>query len=170
MNERQKRKPEPLDESEVLKAALSRATKGEIDEDLSISFRVAGGSPKQRYRLMFEASGGRLEVCTLDCEMSDRHGLAEAHELDTKIISSLSRSLLQSELLSTTTKPPRFLPDTLVGIIEITSGNTTHRTYFAADADQAAIQDMTPPEAVLKAAEAIYKTAGSILDIDNVRP
>jgi hypothetical protein len=170
MNEQRKHKPEPLDGSEVLKAALTRASRGEFDEDLAISLRIAGGAPEQRYSFAFATSGGRLEVCRLDCEMSDRHGADHGHEVDAKTISSLGRSLVRSELLSITTEPPRFLPDTLVGIIEITSGSTTHRIYFAADADQAAVQDVTPPDAVLKAADAIYQAAGTILNIENVRP
>ena len=85
-------------------------------------------------------------------------------------MSSLHRSLLRSEFLSTKTEPPRFLPDTLVGIIEVSSGETAHRVYYAADPDQAAVQGLSTPAAVLEAAEALYKAAEKILEIKDVRP
>jgi len=34
-------------------------------------------------------------------------------------------------------RPRRFLPDTLVGYLEVAHGNTIHRAYFAADPEQA---------------------------------
>lgn len=170
MNDTQKQSPEPLDQSDVLKAALNRAARGDFDDDLSISLRISGGAPQQRYRFAFEASGTRVETCELDCEISGRHGSSEGSDIDAKTLSALGRSLARSGWLDTGAEPPRFLPDTLVGILEVTSGDTTHRTYFAADPDQAAVQDATPPDAVRKAAEAVFRAAGSILDVDNVRP
>ena len=170
MTVREKQRPEPLVKTEVLKEALGRAAKGEIDDDLAISFRVAGGVAGQHYRLVLRTVGERLDSCALDCTMSDRRGEAGERTIDAKILSPLYRSLLRSELLSTTTEPPRFLPDTLVGIIEIISGDTTHRVYYAADPDQAAVQGLPPPAAVLAAAEALYKAAGTILEIKDVRP
>ena len=137
---------------------------------LSISLRISGGAPQQRYRFAFETTGARVEACELDCEVSGRHASAEGYEVDAKTLSALGRSLARSGFLDTGSEPPRFLPDTLVGILEVTSGDTTHRTYFAADPDQAAVQDATPPAAVRKAADAVFKAAGSILDIGNVRP
>lgn len=170
MTRQDKKQPEPLVKSEVLKGALSRATKGDVDDDLSISFRVAGGVSEQHYRLVLRTMGGRLDTCTLDCTRSDCHGGANRGTIDSKTMSSLHRSLLRSEFLSTTTEPPRFLPDTLVGIIEIISGENTHSVYFAADPDQAEVQGLSTPAAVLEAAEALYKAAGKILDIKDVRP
>jgi hypothetical protein len=170
MDESQKQEPDPLDESVVLKTALSRAAKGKVDEDLSISFRVSGGAPEQRYDLVFKTNRGRLDVCSLDCEMSHRHVRAEANEVSLKTIASLASELLSSDLLSTASERPLFLPDTLIGIIEISFGGTAHRTYFAADPHQAAVQDMTPPDPVLTAAEAFYEAAGRVLNIGDVRP
>ena len=170
MNDVQKQSPEPLDQSDVLKSALNRAAKGEFDDDLSISLRISGGAPQQRYRFTFEATGAGVEACELDCQVSGRHASNDGYEADAKTLSELGRSLARSGFLDTAMESPRFLPDTLVGIMEVTSGGTTHRTYFAADPDQAAVQDATPPDAVLKAADAVFRVAGSILHLDNVRP
>jgi hypothetical protein len=170
MNDVQKQSPEPLDQSDVLKSALNRAAKGEFDDDLSISLRISGGAPQQRYRFTFEATGARLEACELDCEVSDRRASSEGHEVEPKTLSALGRSLARSGFLDAAAQSPRFLPDTLVGILEVTSGDTTRRVYFAADPDQAAVQDTAPPDAVLKAADAVFQAAGSILRVDNVRP
>ena len=73
-------------------------------------------------------------------------------------------------MLAARPEPARFLPDTVVGILEITVGGSTYRTYFAADPDQAAVQGRTPPAEVLAAADAVYATAGRVLGIDDVRP
>jgi hypothetical protein len=170
MTGREKKRPDPLIKSEVLTAALSRAAKGNIDDDLSISFRVAGGVHEQHYRLVLRTRGGRIDNCAFDCALSDRHSEKNKCAIDQKTISSLYSSLLRSEILYMKPEPPRFLPDTLVGIIEITSGENTHRVYFAADPDQAEVQGLSTPPAVLAAAEALYKTTGKILEIKNARP
>ena len=171
MSERQPRILDPVDDKGTLRTALMRAAEGDFDKDLTISLRVAGGAPEQRYRFDFKSRGGRVERCTLGCEISQRHGaLEEPEEVDAKTMASLSRTILGSELLGVDEKPPRFLPDTLVGILEVTVGGVTHRTYFAADPDQASVQDLAPPDAVIKTAEMIYQVAEKALGIDNVRP
>jgi hypothetical protein len=171
MNEREPQTPEPLDERPTLRAALARAAEGEFDEDLTISLRVAGGAPTQRYRFDFTSRGGRVDVCSLDCELSKRHGALDQPELvDGKTLAALSRTILRTELLGVDQQPPHFLPDTVVGILEIAAGGATHRIYFAADPDQASVQEVEMPDAVIKSAEAIYKTAEKALGLDNVRP
>lgn len=170
MNELEKRRPQPLGDDGELESALSAAAAGDIEADLSISFRVSGGAPGQRYRLELEIRGQRLEVCRLDCAISDRHRAVEGRQMAVEDYSSLARHLLHSGLLDTKVGPPRFLPDTVVAVITVASGSATRRFYFAADADQAAVQGLTAPTAVLNAAEALYHVAGSMLDMDDVRP
>ena len=65
---------------------------------------------------------------------------------------------------------PRFLPDTLVGKLEISDGNSRQRWYFAADPDQASVQQMQTPPAVAKAADAIYAAGGRLMGMRSVKP
>lgn len=168
MPDNEKRFPEAPDPAEAINATLARAAEGEVDSDLSISFRVAGGPPRARYRLEF-----RIEDRLMSGELEDtknRRGAADQREADRGVVSSLARELLDSGFLRAPAQPPRFLPDTLVGIIDV-SGNGRHRrVYFAADADPAAVQGLTTPPAVLRAAEALYRAAGGVLGRDDVRP
>lgn len=162
--------PESLDQIDVVVDALTRAAEGGEGDDVVIDFRVAGGAPDQRYKLQLTTAGRRLDTCSLRCDKSDRHQVAERQKVDLDLVSSLAQRLLGSELLSVRDEAPRFLPDTLVGIITITVGDVTRRFYFAADPDQAAVQGLTTPPAILAAADALYDVAGRVLDIDNVRP
>lgn len=171
MDERRKPQPEPHDEPDVLLAALSRAGDSEFDDDLSISLVVSGGLPEQRYRFAFRTKGHRLAECSLDCELSHRHGKA-AHErdIDASQLAALSQGLVRSGLLGHEAGATGFLPDTVIGVIEVAAGGAAHRLLFAADPDQAAVQGRTPPDAILMAADAIYRTAEQILDLESVRP
>lgn len=167
MNEHRKREPQSLDPDEKIRAALARAAEGTVDPGLSISFRVAGGPPASRYRLEYRTSGTRLASGSLECGLRDRHGAAPPHEVD---VPSLARRLLESGVMDIPAEPPGFLPDTIVGTIEITAGDHRRRIYFAADPDQASVQTKTPPPAVLRAADALYSAAGSALSREDVRP
>lgn len=167
MDESRKREPQSLDPDEKVRAALARAVEGTVDPDLSISFHVSGGPPASRYRLEYRTSGSRLTSGSLECGLRDRHGTAPSHEVD---VPSLARRLLESGVMDIQAEPPGFLPDTLVGIIEIAAGDHRRRIYFAADPDQASVQNRTPPSAVLRAVDALYNAAGSALSREDVRP
>lgn len=170
MTDYEKRSPEPPDPVEAIGSTLARAADGQAADDLSISFRVAGGPPRARYRLEFRVERGGLMSGELECDLKDRRGSADQREADRAAVSSLARELLDSEFLTAPALPPRFLPDTLVGIIDV-SGNGRHRrVYFAADADQAAVQGLSTPPAVLRAADALYGAAAGVLGRDDVRP
>ena len=67
MDDRQPRIPDPVDDRGALLGALARAADGDFDEDLTISLRVAGGAPEQRYRFDFKSRRGHIDICTLDC-------------------------------------------------------------------------------------------------------
>jgi hypothetical protein len=170
MPDYEKRSPEPPDPVEVIGATLARAAEGQVDADLSISFRVAGGPPRARYRLEFRVDQGRLMSGELECDLKNRRVTADQREADRAVVSSLARELLDSGFLTAPAVTPRFLPDTLVGIIDV-SGNGRHRrVYFAADADQAAVQGLSTPPAVLRAADALYGAAAGVLGREDVRP
>lgn len=173
MKDHDKPEPESLDRPDPraeLSAALRRAAEGVADDDLTISLVVSGGLQQQRYQLVLRIRGGEIEECAIDCAMSDRRLQTKGRDVDPKLFADLSSKLLRSGVLELGEASPRFLPDTLIGVITIQLGQREHRVVFAADPDQAAVQGAVSPNAVVEAAEALYSTAGAILELDNVRP
>lgn len=181
MPEFDKPTPEPLEREDPVVGALSRmaAPKGkggadtgadDRDDDVEIEFRVAGGVPGQRYKLALRTTGRQVRTCTYDCDLSDRHRATDQPRVDDALVPALAERLLRSEVLAMRQKPPRFLPDTVIGTIAVTAGGVTRTVRFAADPDQAAVQDLRTPPEVLAAADALYDTAARVLDMDDVRP
>lgn len=178
MPEFDKPTPEPLEREDPVAGALGRIaarTKGtgdadERDDDVTIEFRVAGGAPGQRYKLALRTTGRQVRTCTYDCDLSDRHRAAERPQIEGDLVPALAERLLRSDVLAVRTAPPSFLPDTVIGTITITAGGISRTVRFAADPDQAAVQDLATPPQVQAAADALYDLAGRVLDMDDVRP
>jgi hypothetical protein len=169
MAETPKDTPEPLEEPEALRFALERAAEGKPDRRFAISLRVAGGAPSQRYRFEFAARGTGTASSTLSSEAPDQQGKSD-ERLDPAELADLAREVLASGVLDTPAEQPRFLPDTLVGILDITNGTTTLRRYFAADPDQAQVQAAAPPAGVTKAADAIFSLGAKRMGKRSVKP
>jgi len=161
--------PEPIEEPEALRSALERAADGKADRRLEISLRVAGGAPSQRYRFEFVARGTGTASSELSCEATDRRGKSD-ERLEPAELAELARKVLASGILDTPAEPPRFLPDTLVGILDITNGTTSFRRYFAAEADQAQVQAAAPPAGVAEAADAIFSLGAKRMGKRSIKP
>ena len=161
--------PDPIEEPEALKRALERAAEGKPDRRFTISMLVAGGAPSQRYRFEFAARGTGAVSSRLACEPSERRADAD-DRIEPSELADLARAVLASGVLDTPPDPPRFLPDTLVGILDITYGKSRLRRYFAADPDQAKVQNAEPPAGVAKAADAIYAFGARRMGTRSVKP
>lgn len=151
-----KQRPEPIEETESLEQKLDRATRGEVDRELRVSRLVAGGVPSQRYRFHFAAEGSGRIRCELRCELSSREGKASRRKLDPEQVADLIRTIVASGVLDVPAEQPRFVPDTVVGTLELSDGRSNLRWDFAADPEQARTQDALPPPALEKAADEIY--------------
>jgi hypothetical protein len=169
MSETPKDSPQPIEAPEALRSALERAAEGKPDRRFGISLLVAGGAPSQRYRFEFHARGSGAVSASLADDMSAREGKS-SERMDPSELGDLARSILASGVLETPAEPPRFLPDTLVGILTITDGASTFRRYFAADAEQASVQDAAPPSGLVKAADAIYAMGARRMSKRSVKP
>jgi hypothetical protein len=169
MRETPKDSPEPIEEPEALRSALERAADGKADRRFKISLRVAGGAPSQRYRFEFVARGTGTASSEVSCEATDQHEKSD-ERLDPAELAELARKVLASGILDTPAEPPRFLPDTLVGILDITNGETSFRRYFAADADQAQVQAAAPAAGVDEAADAIFSLGAKRVGRRSIKP
>jgi len=156
-----------------LQALLASAIAGEGNEqkNLSVSLKIAGGLPSEAYHLDFRASGEGEVKCEMGCEMSGRKGKS-AHPKAIKggEFTTLLRNVLDSGLLSTPPELPRFLPDTLVGILEISDGVSVYRTYFAADPEQAKMQNKNQSPELEKTVNEIYRMAAKATGLRSVKP
>ena len=158
-----KARPQPLGEAESLEQKLERAARDEVDRELRVSLMVAGGAPSQRYRFHFAATGAGQVRCELGCELSDRSGKA-SRQVHQREVAELVRAIVASGVLKVAPEEPRFLPDTVVGTLELSDGRSSLRWDFAADPEQAKTQDAVPPPALERAADEIYSLGARLMN------
>jgi hypothetical protein len=165
-----KARPTSLEPEDPLRAAVDRAAVGDVDEGLTFDLHVAGGLPAQAYRLEHRIGGDLRARTSLVDERAGRRHEARGTDVGRDDVAEVARRILASGLLDAPADPPTFLPDTVVGVIEISDGERTYRAYFAADADQASVQEVPPRPAVLEAANALYASAAGLIGEDTVGP
>ncbi len=158
-----KPRPEPIEEDESLEEKLERATRDEVDRELRVSLLVAGGAPSQRYRFHLAADASGRVQGELRCELSGREGKSRRRTLARKEFADLVRAIVASGVLEVPAEQPRFLPDTVVGTLELSDGRSSLRWDFAADAEQAEAQGTPPPPAVEKAVDDIYARGAKLM-------
>ena len=173
MSKNHKREPQltPTAEPSIQESlAKAIAAKGDEKKDISVSLKIAGGLPSEAYHLEFRASGEAVQ-CEFECEMSGRKGTStQAKTLKSGEVTTLLKNVLESGLLSIPQELPKFLPDTLVGILEISDGVSVYRTYFAADPEQAKTQNKPLRPELEKAVNEIYRMAAKATGVRSVKP
>ena len=160
--------PEP---SRPLREALEQGLQSpDQGRRISVELRVSGGQASRRYAFHFRAGGDQEAQAELRCGLSGRQGEAKDVRLHEGEWTSLLREILDSGVLDLPEEPPRFLPDTVVGLLEISDGESTRWLYFAADEDQASVQGKRPPPPLTSVVETIYRLAGRMMNLPSVRP
>ena len=142
----------------------------EVARDMRITLQISGGLAKQSYSLDFDASGGGGIRCSVNCELSRRKRRRERKRVDRKAFLSLLRRIRSSGVLRIAQEGPPFLPDTVVGCLQITDGRSVQKHYFAADPDQAAVQKRKPPARLMRAVDAIYAEGAKVIGMRSVKP
>ena len=159
------------DQPEALRETLERAVKDpRAGKDLRVSLEIRGGLVGQSYTFEFEASGKGEVRCSLRCELSGRRGRAKKTGVDTKYFVGLLRAIRDSRVLELPPQQPRFLPDTVIGCFRVTDGTNEYRTYFAADPDQAEVQNLSAPLPLAKAVGAVYSRGAKLIGVRSVKP
>ena len=153
--------------SDSLELALDNP---EIAQDIRITLRISGGLHDQSYALNFEASGGGGMRCNFECALSGRKRSEKRRKPDAKAFAKLLDRIRSSGVLDIAEEGPPFLPDTVVGCLEVTDGRSVTKHYFAADPDQASVQKRVPPAALLRAVESIYAEGARITGARSIKP
>lgn len=135
---------------------------------VTIRLRVRGGMPSQHYLFEFEASGDGTMRSRLECRVSGRTGETTSATISQQGFAALLRQVVAA--LGMAQEQPRFLPDTVIGVLEVSDGVTTRRIYFAADPEQAKTQGLTLPAELRRAVDAIYALGAKQLRMRSVKP
>ena len=169
----QNEKPQPS--ASVPQPSLKeRVSRGIEDEggrrSLQVRLKVRGGLPSQHYAFDFAAGGDGAATCQVEDQLRKRAGASgtKRSTLSDKEFVSLLKKVQPA--LDSPVEPPSFLPDTVIGILEISDGAASRRIYFAADPEQARTQGKVPPREVLEAADAVYAAGASLLGTRNIKP
>ncbi len=154
-----------------LQERLSRAIEDDASRrPFSVKLKVRGGLPSRKYEFDFSASGDGAASCRFDDQLRKRAGASATARstLSDKEFITLLRKVQPA--LDAPVETPSFLPDTVIGILEISDGTTTRRIYFAADPEQARTQGKVPPRAVLEAVDAVYAAGAALSGTRNIKP
>ena len=153
--------------SERLAAAIEDPS---LRQPLSIRMTVRGGLPAKKYSFEFAASGDGAAVCRFEDRLKNREG--ESATANSRMTDKAFVALLTNlqPALTRPVEPPSFLPDTVIGILEISDGTSVRRIYFAADPEQARTQGKVPPPEVQQAVDAVYAAGASLTGVRNIKP
>lgn len=160
-------RPTPSDS--LHQSLAAQAERGPIPET-RVSLRIAGGLPSQSFHLEVEATGDESGHSRIHCKLSGRRAETERTRLDAQEFQELLGEIVKSGVLKLREERPLFLPDTVVGILEISDGESTRRYYFAADPDQAETQGKVPPPELRKAVDVVYRLGSRLTGLESVKP
>lgn len=169
MKPNKKQPPSIAPEQQSFSEKLALAIKDEgVRRGFSVKMNVRGGIPSQGYSFYFSAAGDGTAECRFECHLSGRKGQSRETHLAPKDVIALLRAL--ERVVKLPQEQPLFLPDTVVGILEISDGTSLRRFYFAADPEQAKTQGKVPPPELLQAVDAIYAAGAKLTRNRRVKP
>ncbi len=151
---------------ERVEAALAS---GAAREKTEITLKISGGLPQQSYDFDFRAGGDGRATCSFRNRLRKRDG-KKSGRLKRERYAALLDTCVQSGLLEQPTEHGPFLPDTLVGCLEICSNEHSYKTYFAADPEQAKTQGMEPSASLSRVVDTIYAEGARLLGKRSVKP
>jgi hypothetical protein len=148
-------------------AAMRNPDKGK--KNFSIQLTISGGLPTKAYQLFIKLDGDGRMSCRYDSKL-DRHKDEKSVQLDDKEIQQLINLLGKTRIFDFKQPPPRFIPDTVVGKLEIYLANLYHVQYFVADEKQAKYQEFPTHLALPKVLDWLYKKGARLLNKKNIKP
>jgi len=169
----QENKPQPsasLPQTSLLDRIAVAIDDEQSRRRVSVKMTVRGGLPSQRYTFEFTATGDGTATCRVDDQLRKRKSDSSAARatLGQKDFVDLLKKIRPA--LERPAEQPLFLPDTVVGILEVSDGTAVRRIYFAADPDQAQTQGKVPPREVGQAIDAVYAAGAQLAGMRDVKP
>jgi hypothetical protein len=143
--------------------------KDEARKDINVRLFIKGGIPSQSYRFQLNLNGRGEVDCFIDDKLRQRHGEAKA-VINIEQSVQLFSQILKANILNIFNENTLFLPDTLVGYLEITYQKYKHRVYFTPLEDQAEVQNMRMPGGLEVILEQLFDIGSKALKIDSVNP
>ena len=153
-----------------LRESLQNAIDNQAARDrITVELRISGGAPSEAYHLLLRISNGG----TVHYQYRDRlRGIAErigTAELPSEELAELLKQIHASGLIDAAGSVARLVPDTTVGMLEITDGQSHFRTWFAADAEQAKAQGVIPSPELITVVEALYAIGREVVGVESVK-
>lgn len=139
------------------------------EQNFKLQLTVSGGMPAKAYHFFFSIEkNGRMQ-CQYNSKLGKRKYEKSDRATDSDI-EQLVQLLLKTRIFDFQQPPPRFVPDTVVGKLEIYIVNLYHVQYFAADDKQGSYQQMPTHAELPKVVDWIYGKAARVLDKKNIKP
>lgn len=141
-----------------------------LEKKIGIRLRISGGLPSQAYYFNLSISDSERLECELNHARLGRKGKSKSTVLNTKDITSILKTILETKVLDLPEEPSQFLPDTLVGRLEITDGESVFRRCYIADKEQAKTQHRIPFTALKKTTDHIFQLGSKVLGVKKIKP
>ena len=138
------------------------------DQDIRVYLTVSGGLPAKAYHFSFAIEKNGQLHCRYN--VKGQHKLETTTKAEPNDIIELTQLLAKTRVFDFQQPPPRFVPDTVVGKLEIYVGDLYHVQYFAADEKQAAHNQMPTHTELHKVLNWIYNRASQLLKKKNLKP
>ena len=136
--------------------------------DVTVQLKIRGGLPSQRYIFDFSATGEGKAHCSFECALSKRSGRSNEHGVSPNQIQELLKQLPAAVTCSL--EGEWFLPDTLLGILDISAGGYSRRFVYAADPEQAKTQGKALPEQLKRVINTIHRIAAKLTGVRSTNP
>lgn len=154
---------------------LSENVKRAIDNEalrsrITVSLRISGAPPSEGYYFFLEISGQGAVEYEFQSHQPEAISRSGSATISNEAVVKLLKRIHTSGVLELPQETPRFIPDTLVGMLEISDGDRAFRMRFAADPEQAETQGQVPPPALMETTEALYALGTRVMDVDSVKP
>jgi hypothetical protein len=135
----------------------------DVESRPTIRLLMSGGNREEalRFELVIEPDGTARSV--IRDGLHDQDGSAQVILSDTQL-RRLSERLLDTSLLRLRAPQPLWIPDSVIGSLEITSSGgresgegSSERWYFYADKDQALVAEDAPPPELVEAVSSLLE-------------
>jgi hypothetical protein len=144
-------------------------TPGMGERNFKIQLTVSGGLPAKAYYFSIQLEKNGPMVCRYDSKL-DRRKDEKSTKTDDKDVDQLISLLRKTRIFDFKQPPPRFIPDTVVGKLEIYLDDLYHVQYFVADEKQAKSQYVPTHSALADVVDWLYDKGARSLNRKTIKP